>query len=132
MRSELRGGSWNNDSTNLRAANRNRNQPGNRNDNIGFRCVRDVKGRLAAFRDAGAGAVMAASGVRLHFRIAHRTQAARAAASNIKRDPRPCGSASEARPGLVGVLRKKIPPAPPGKKKGKGIKETLPGHNGTR
>ncbi|MBM3496159.1 MAG: hypothetical protein FJX72_17840 [Armatimonadetes bacterium] len=36
----LRGGSWNNDHTdNFRAANRNRNQPDNRNNNIGFRIV---------------------------------------------------------------------------------------------
>jgi hypothetical protein len=36
----LRGGSWiNNDPANLRAANRNHNDPGNRNDNIGFRVV---------------------------------------------------------------------------------------------
>jgi formylglycine-generating enzyme required for sulfatase activity len=38
----LRGGSFNNDTRNLRAANRNRNAPDNRNNNIGFRCVRDV------------------------------------------------------------------------------------------
>jgi hypothetical protein len=35
----LRGGSWNNKSINLRSANRNNNDPDNRNDNIGFRCV---------------------------------------------------------------------------------------------
>jgi formylglycine-generating enzyme required for sulfatase activity len=36
----LRGGSWiNDDPANLRAANRNHNDPGNRNDNIGFRVV---------------------------------------------------------------------------------------------
>ena len=32
-----RGGSWNNDAGNARAANRNNNDPGNRNDNLGFR-----------------------------------------------------------------------------------------------
>ncbi|MCP4409943.1 MAG: SUMF1/EgtB/PvdO family nonheme iron enzyme [Gammaproteobacteria bacterium] len=32
-----RGGSWNNNPTNVRAANRNRNTPGNRNNNLGFR-----------------------------------------------------------------------------------------------
>jgi hypothetical protein len=32
-----RGGSWNNTSRNCRSANRNRNEPGNRNTNIGFR-----------------------------------------------------------------------------------------------
>jgi formylglycine-generating enzyme required for sulfatase activity len=33
----LRGGSWNNNPTNLRSANRNRNTPDNRNNNNGFR-----------------------------------------------------------------------------------------------
>ena len=32
-----RGGSWNNDASNCRPANRNRNEPGNRNNNLGFR-----------------------------------------------------------------------------------------------
>ncbi len=37
----LRGGSWNNNPRNLRAANRNRrNRPDNRNNNLGFRVVR--------------------------------------------------------------------------------------------
>ena len=36
----LRGGSWNNNARNARAANRNNNDPGNRNNNIGFRCAR--------------------------------------------------------------------------------------------
>ena len=35
----VRGGSWNNEARNLRVSNRNRNDPGNRNDNIGFRCA---------------------------------------------------------------------------------------------
>ena len=35
----LRGGSWNNNPDNLRSANRNRNNPDNRNNNIGFRLV---------------------------------------------------------------------------------------------
>jgi formylglycine-generating enzyme required for sulfatase activity len=35
-----RGGAWNNDAANVRAANRNRNDPGNRNDNLGFRAAR--------------------------------------------------------------------------------------------
>jgi hypothetical protein len=32
-----RGGSWNNNASNLRSANRNNNSPGNRNNNLGFR-----------------------------------------------------------------------------------------------
>jgi formylglycine-generating enzyme required for sulfatase activity len=35
----VRGGSWNNNDTNLRASNRNNNEPGNRNYNNGFRCA---------------------------------------------------------------------------------------------
>ncbi|MCM8599308.1 MAG: SUMF1/EgtB/PvdO family nonheme iron enzyme [Candidatus Accumulibacter sp.] len=33
----LRGGSWNNNGRNVRSANRNYNEPGERNNNIGFR-----------------------------------------------------------------------------------------------
>ena len=33
----LRGGAWNNNPDNLRSANRNNNQPDNRNNNVGFR-----------------------------------------------------------------------------------------------
>jgi hypothetical protein len=36
----LRGGSWNNNARNVRSACRNRNEPGNRNNNIGFRFAR--------------------------------------------------------------------------------------------
>lgn len=32
-----RGGSWNNDARNCRSANRNNNEPENRNNNLGFR-----------------------------------------------------------------------------------------------
>jgi hypothetical protein len=35
----LRGGSWNNNPRNVRCANRNRNNPDNRNNNIGFRVL---------------------------------------------------------------------------------------------
>ncbi|MBM3225406.1 MAG: hypothetical protein FJZ47_16605 [Candidatus Tectomicrobia bacterium] len=35
----MRGGSWHNSAQNVRAANRNWNAPGNRNDNLGFRCA---------------------------------------------------------------------------------------------
>jgi hypothetical protein len=36
----LRGGGWNNNPDNARATNRNRNNPDNRNNNIGFRLLR--------------------------------------------------------------------------------------------
>jgi formylglycine-generating enzyme required for sulfatase activity len=38
----LRGGSWNNNTNNIRSANRNRNEPGNWNNNNGFRCSRSL------------------------------------------------------------------------------------------
>jgi hypothetical protein len=38
----IRGGSWNNEPDNVRSANRNRNTPTKRNDNIGFRCAQDA------------------------------------------------------------------------------------------
>ncbi|MBK8656372.1 MAG: SUMF1/EgtB/PvdO family nonheme iron enzyme [Haliscomenobacter sp.] len=37
----VRGGSWNNNTRNCRAANRNRNNPDNRNNNNGFRLARE-------------------------------------------------------------------------------------------
>jgi hypothetical protein len=36
----IRGGSWNNEPRNVRAAYRNRNAPENRNNNLGFRAAR--------------------------------------------------------------------------------------------
>ena len=36
----IRGGSWNSNARNVRAANRNGNDPGNANDNLGFRLLR--------------------------------------------------------------------------------------------
>ena len=125
VRSELRGGSWNNHSTNLRAANRNRNQPGNRNDNIGFRCVRDVerKARRLSRRGSRSGHGRFGRATLLPDRAPDAGGKGRGV--KHQRDPRPCGSASEARPGLVEVSFRKILPAPPEKeKKGKGIKET--------
>ncbi|MEO7329955.1 MAG: SUMF1/EgtB/PvdO family nonheme iron enzyme [Minicystis sp.] len=45
----LRGGSFRNTNPrNLRSANRNRNSPENRNDNIGFRCARGLSPQHAA------------------------------------------------------------------------------------
>ena len=38
-----RGGSWRNDASNCRASYRNRNDPGNRNDNIGFRLASTLR-----------------------------------------------------------------------------------------
>ncbi|MFL0797273.1 MAG: hypothetical protein K6L73_07260 [Cellvibrionaceae bacterium] len=38
----MRGGSWNNKPNNLRSANRNRNNAGNRNNNNGFRLVQSA------------------------------------------------------------------------------------------
>ncbi len=40
MLAVLRGGSWNNNDRNVRTTNRNRNNPDNRNNNIGFRLAR--------------------------------------------------------------------------------------------
>jgi formylglycine-generating enzyme required for sulfatase activity len=42
VRRVLRGGSWNNNERNVRAANRNNNEPSNSNNNIGFRCARSI------------------------------------------------------------------------------------------
>jgi formylglycine-generating enzyme required for sulfatase activity len=38
----VRGGSWNNNERNARAAYRTYNDPANANDNIGFRCARSA------------------------------------------------------------------------------------------
>ncbi len=48
----IRGGSWNNNARRLRVSNRNRNQAEERNDNIGFRCVRDEERRRICLRRA--------------------------------------------------------------------------------
>lgn len=45
----LRGGSWINNGRNVRSAQRNANDPGNRNDNIGFRLARAQEGWMALF-----------------------------------------------------------------------------------
>jgi formylglycine-generating enzyme required for sulfatase activity len=39
----MRGCSWNNKPENLRASNRNRNNAGNHNNNIGFRLAQDIE-----------------------------------------------------------------------------------------
>jgi len=46
----LRGGAWNNNTTNLRCAYRNNNNPNNANNNYGFRCVRGIQRRASAAR----------------------------------------------------------------------------------
>ncbi|MYA69444.1 SUMF1/EgtB/PvdO family nonheme iron enzyme [Candidatus Poribacteria bacterium] len=38
----LRGGSWHNNATNVRVANRNNNTPTNTNNNNGFRCAKTL------------------------------------------------------------------------------------------
>jgi formylglycine-generating enzyme required for sulfatase activity len=43
----LRGGAWNHNANNLRCAERNNNTPDNANNNIGFRCVRGIRGGSA-------------------------------------------------------------------------------------
>ena len=43
----LRGGSWNNDAANCRTANRNTNEPTNRNTNNGFRLALNSAGMEA-------------------------------------------------------------------------------------
>lgn len=50
----LRGGAWNNNSTNCRAAYRNNNNPDNRNNNYGVRLVRAPAGPNPAVGTAGA------------------------------------------------------------------------------
>jgi Sulfatase-modifying factor enzyme 1 len=39
----IRGGSWNNKPRNVRSANRNRNEPDNRNNNLGFRLAQSTR-----------------------------------------------------------------------------------------
>ena len=47
----IRGGSWNDNARNCRAANRNANDPSNRNHNLGFRFVRAQRGDGCRFTD---------------------------------------------------------------------------------
>ena len=39
----IRGGSWNNNPQRVRSANRNRNTPDNRNNNVGFRLAQSAR-----------------------------------------------------------------------------------------
>ncbi len=99
-----RGGSWNNSADNCRAANRNRNHPSNRNDNLGFR---PAKVPHQARREAGARS-------RSFGRLCLPTAAQR------KVLPRPVSSRAGAQcgaraanskrpPGLVGRARPNVP-----------------------
>ena len=47
----LRGGSWNNNPRNVRAANRNRNGTDNRNNNNGFRVASTPQAGAGGFKD---------------------------------------------------------------------------------
>lgn len=44
----MRGGGWNNNASNCRAANRNNNAPGNTNNNIGFRVASTASARVGS------------------------------------------------------------------------------------
>ena len=57
-----RGGSWNNPARNCRSANRNRNKPGNRNNNLGFR-VSLARRKAEHVRRTGQGPVPDATNV---------------------------------------------------------------------
>ena len=97
----LRGGSFNNNARNLRASNRNRNEPGNRNNNIGFRCVRDVERGRASVSAAGAAAVTAVAGVRSP--LPDRAPDERRTASGVEQQegPGPGVAPSETWPGHI-------------------------------
>ena len=88
IRRVVRGGSYNNNARNLRCSNRNTNEPDNRNNNLGFRCARDV-GRAGELTGSGGNCRGHGSGRRAnpHFRIANPTRGACGLASNINRGP---------------------------------------------
>ncbi len=83
----LRGGAWNNNARNLRAAERNRNEPDNRNNNIGFRVARDVERSRERGFEAGAVEIMVSAGVPFHFRIAIPAPGIELPAPNIQQAP---------------------------------------------
>lgn len=58
----LRGGAYWNEARNLRSANRNRNKPENRNNDVGFRCVRGPRRQHAASLRQRAGPARAVCG----------------------------------------------------------------------
>jgi hypothetical protein len=53
-----RGGSWNNNPKNVRAANRNNNNPTNRNNNLGFRVASTPVGECSAAYEGQEGAAV--------------------------------------------------------------------------
>lgn len=69
---KTRGGAFHNNDRNLRSAVRNRNEPDNRNNNLGFRCLRDVERGVRTWRlDMPEPAwSRATQGARFHFRAA--------------------------------------------------------------
>ncbi|NCC93840.1 MAG: hypothetical protein EOM10_11230 [Opitutae bacterium] len=52
-----RGGSWNNTPRRVRSANRNRNTPDNRNDNLGFRLAQATRDRQSRHLQGDVGCV---------------------------------------------------------------------------
>jgi hypothetical protein len=74
----LRGGSWNNDTTNLRCAQRNNNNPTNRNNNNGLRCAKTLSCRIPARRGGRGRALNVHGPFRAHM-------------GRIERDGSPCG-----------------------------------------
>jgi hypothetical protein len=54
----VRGGSYNNEGVNLRCAIRNRNNPNNRNDNIGFRVVVCAVSHASLWKATGFGLLL--------------------------------------------------------------------------
>ena len=114
----MRGGSWNNNQDNARSANRNRNNPNNRNDNIGFRVLcsshiflvppgHGVCGRRAG----GSGPVRtgAASGVVRRPRFAGRGEEGKMARVGPVRTARVAGPSGTYQTGAPAGL---APPAP--------------------